>query len=533
MRIPHLWFALPAAVALTAFACLALAIALRESLWIDELHTSWCVSGGSWRQIAARAAAGNQTPVYFWLVAVIQQTVGQQSELGLRALSAVAWFAAIALAVRVLWSEARRQANSLFLVGIMTWIVVDRLHWFYATEARPYALLQLVTLAGWCCVAALVPRNIEPQIPPRTFSELRWPIAAWALLAITSVYLHLTAVLPVACQWSVGCAVLWRQSGYAKQLKVWLASALAVALVCMPILSIAFPVWQRRTQWAAFASDVSLRSAITMFPILPVLGTVLGTMLIAVFIDRLLAGRRDRRAALQYPFATRAVWWSALLGPWLIAWLITSLEIAPVFHRRFVIASAFPLVVVGALELTRVRQAWLRGAAILIVAGAILFSQGSIEVWRKGFLVGQLRGEGWREAVAWLNERIEVDDQVLFSSGLIEATGVKPPLDAELAEYLAFPLNGLYQVRSASDDAVPIIALVADPQLWSEQILAAKEPETKQLWLIYRGAAGRLREKLKVLAPGLRSPSIHSFSRVHIVELPASLSNVATDAGSD
>ena len=38
-----------------------------ESLWLDELHTGWTVAG-TWSDVSDRAAAGNQTPCYFWFI---------------------------------------------------------------------------------------------------------------------------------------------------------------------------------------------------------------------------------------------------------------------------------------------------------------------------------------------------------------------------------------------------------------------------------------------------------------------------------
>ena len=532
MRIPHLWFASAAALGLAAFTVAVLAIANRESLWIDELHTSWCANASAWRQIAQRAADGNQTPAYFWFIACLQQTLGGQvdsrAEWIVRLPSMIAWFVSAAIvAAAVVAARPERSSDRaigpVFIVGIVAWIAFDRLHWFYATEARPYALLQLTTFAGWCSIAALS-RNQS------------WPRVAWLVLAIASVHLHLTAALPVACQWLVGCAMIWRRSRNSTadapeqavapekrmrfELTVWAGGAVVVAIACLPILSVAFPVWQRRTQWAAFASDISITNAIKMFPVVPIVASVV----VALVIDRIVSGRRAKSSDTSGATETRFVWWSAMLAPWLIAWAVTALEIAPVFHRRFVIACALPLVMLGAVELMRVRAAWLRGLALIVVSVSILYSQGSIDVWRKGYLVGQLRGEDWRGAIAWLNEQAERDDGLLCSSGLVEANGVNLPLDAELADYLEFPVHGLYEVRARDGESLTTTPLVADAALWHQQILALPQSDKQRFWIVYRGAAGRLREKLNLLNASLppissTSANIHSFGRVHVAEI--------------
>jgi mannosyltransferase len=121
-----------------------------ESLWIDELHTAWTVSG-RWQDIASRAADGNQTPLYFWLVAVLSGS--EAVELRLRAISIVAWIVSLGLVAKaILQSQsaatnpqeneaARKQRDELvwYALFAVLLVVVDRIQWFYASEARPYA----------------------------------------------------------------------------------------------------------------------------------------------------------------------------------------------------------------------------------------------------------------------------------------------------------------------------------------------------------------------------------------------------------
>ncbi len=565
MRNPHLWSVAAAAFGLGGLTCAVLAIALQESLWLDELHTSWSISGDSRRIVAERAASGNQTPLYFWIVAALFKTLGQAPDWIVRLPSVVAWLATIGFVALLLARELSRAefgrgqravgvrrkppvAGPLFVLGVVAWIVLDRMQWFYATEARPYALVQLVTLAGWFCIAELQRYRASQfhELDSQTVSpstRFWWLASCWALLAIVSVYLHLTAILPVGCQWLVGSALILRgreqaitpERTVASNFLVWMSAAIAVAVACLPMIRIASPVWQRRAQWASFASDVSLANGLAIFPVLAILVPIL----IAVVSDRCWR-RCDRSVAVlademvvpAIEPGLRWLWWSALLGPWLLAWLITALEIAPMFHRRFVIASALPLVIVGGLELLRVRRAWLRGAALVAVAGAIVFSQGSVGIWRQGYLVGQLRGEDWRGAAEWLSDCIEPGERLLFSSGLIEATDVDLPLDSGLAEYLAFPLGGVYQVHDSAGKGVPVIPLVTDASLWAEQVVSSRAERTEQAaaseqcWLLYRGAKGRMLEKLELLTVDLqrlggtlRLVETQGFGRLWVAEL--------------
>lgn len=572
LRNLHFWFAAGLGVLLTSFAFAILRSALAESLWLDELHTSWSISG-SWQEIASRSAAGNQTPLYFWISAFTQQTLGhpggQHPEWILRMPSVIAWLIAIGLVIWQVGTKARicepceriftkeQDGNLvgiqswLFALCIASWIVLDRLQWFFATEARPYAFVQLLSLAGWCCVEAIVQsdRRLKLNNPPISMPRSTKlvgaaPIVVWCVLSVTSIYMHLTAILPVTLQWLVGSGLAWWKiqkqgdsgetggtsgSAIAFQAK-WTFAAIGVGLALLPILQLAFPVWHRRSQWAAFASDVSIYRATSMFPFVPVLLCVL----IAGIIDRAWHKKSQR---LSIASETRWIWWSAMLGPWLVAWMVTALGIAPIFHQRFVIASACPIFIVGALELLRCRHIALRWIACLAVAIAIVYSQGSSSVWRAGSLVGNLRGEDWRAATQWVHERIEPGESLLCSSGLIEANAsatspLNLPLAPAFAEYLSFPLLGQYRIADSTGQNATVTPLLGDHRQWASQTMALLNSNPNQptrLWMFYRGAPGRLKTKLSDFIADLKLKDIeveaaepHRFGNVFVVELKRS-----------
>src|SRR5438309_3261742 len=75
---------------------------IRESLWLDELHTAWCAVGPL-QEVAQRAAIGNQSPLFFWWEWLIVQVLGP-SELSLRLTS----FAAGSLLPLAVYFLARR-----------------------------------------------------------------------------------------------------------------------------------------------------------------------------------------------------------------------------------------------------------------------------------------------------------------------------------------------------------------------------------------------------------------------------------------
>src|SRR4051812_38177258 len=115
---------------------------INDSLWVDELHTSWCVQGGL-NQVAQRAALGNQSPLYFYVVWGVTRLLGE-SEFTLRLPSLLAGIALpglMYLLVRRLGPGERMVWPAVLAAFLVS---VDHASLFFAAEARPYALVQLL-----------------------------------------------------------------------------------------------------------------------------------------------------------------------------------------------------------------------------------------------------------------------------------------------------------------------------------------------------------------------------------------------------
>ena len=112
--------------------------AVNDPLWIDELHTSWVVSGG-WSDIAGRATMGNQSPLYFWGVYPVVQLLGP-SPINLRLLSLIAGCATLLIGPWLVWSRTRSVISTAVTASVLA---IESQLVFYSSEARPYALLQL------------------------------------------------------------------------------------------------------------------------------------------------------------------------------------------------------------------------------------------------------------------------------------------------------------------------------------------------------------------------------------------------------
>ncbi len=553
-----------------------------ESLWLDELHSSWAVTGSS-AAVAGRAAAGNQLPLYFWLLQGVTSTLGH-SEWSLRLISVASSMGAAFLVSFLLggWSRWLRplgpHLNDLggrLLVAslVVAWIALDRIQLFYATEARVYALLQLLSLLGWYIIyrsllasSTSVAPEKEPAASPKGRNAAY--CAVWCGLALLSIHLHLVAALFVA--WQAGFTIghsLWLRNW--PSLRRWSYATCFVGLGSIPALTLAATVWQRRGQWQSFAGDASWQALLDVFPILPLLVPVL----VLGWLDWSLNRQGTRHASelpndqsmrvVNNPFFilsttresgtvrgeyacsmhTRLLWSVAAFGPLLTVWMLTALDVAPMLHRRYVLCSALPIVLLAGVQLLCIRGRTLQVAALVTASVWLFASQGTWNVWMHGQLLGAQRGEDWRAAAAWVAQQIQTGDELWCASGLIEAESASIPPPESMNAYLSFPLRGLYRIDvndrrmlepaaglESTEPAAPTAglrapldqlsiqkarayvpfkdvyssaqpkALLGDTKAWRELLVAGdRAGQGVELFVFYRGTKGPFENRLKRL----------------------------------
>ena len=134
-----------ATLIITAIAgCALVAITITyidQPLWIDELHTSWTISGG-FADVIPRGNAGNQAPLYYFILKAVTELVGS-SESVLRSFSIISTIACIALMTG--WGVIKK-VHPLLLGCVMVMFATDRWVTLFALEARPYAFLMFFTI---------------------------------------------------------------------------------------------------------------------------------------------------------------------------------------------------------------------------------------------------------------------------------------------------------------------------------------------------------------------------------------------------
>jgi len=445
-------FTLAAVLLLTAFAAGLRVWQAGESLWLDELHTAWCAVGNL-AEVAQRAAIGNQSPLYFWFAWLLVQIFGA-SEFALRLPSLVA---GSLLPLAVFGAAWRWTRSSVVGVTAAALVAVDRLLIFYATEARPYAMVQLLAVVHIAITAELVERPVL------------WLRMAWISVAAVLFHLHYTAALLIPAEF-VYCGMIQgaRRGDVKYRLTMLLVDTTATAILWLPALGNLQAIFARRENWAAFVSPQPLWKLIEWFP----------WSLGAPFALAGLAAGPKHRQFISFAFA-----W--LLVPATIAWAATASDFARLFFPRYLVAIAPAAIVLAAICADVAPWRWskmLIGALLVIAA---VWCSGIIEQLRyDGRVIGD-RNEDWRGAVKWLNEQLPQQPYPVFvASGLIEADALRKPHKELLEDYCLFPVTSLYPIAAKRADLIPLPFRDSERQHEACQFVALRGGA----WLVVRGS---------------------------------------------
>jgi len=499
-------------LALVCAGALLRLVQTRDSLWVDELHTAWTALG-SLGDVLPRAAIGNQSPLFFWGQWLLVRLFGP-SELTLRLTSVVAGsLLPLALCLLALRHTGARPV-ALAVAGLAAF---DPLLLFFASEARPYAALQLLAVAH---VGLLLETWRQP-----TRARRLGLVGGAALL----FHWHYTAALLLLAEAAGYGLVCWRRRGALAYRPAQAGlDGLAAAALCLPAAPLLLAIFDRRHNWAEF---IPQRPWWQMLDPLPWSGgaavLVLGWLASALWRGRQAEptpGAGDQAQAGD--FAVLVLSW--LLVPLAAAWLLTRLDIARLFFPRYLAASAPAALLAAALCTELLPARWAKGlAAGLLVLAGVVTSGIPQQLAIDGRALAD-RAEDWRGAVAWLNTQLEPDDAVLVASGLIEANALVVSQDPLLAEYCLAPVMSLYRLKieRARLEPLPYSNLGELPP--AARDLARQHART---WLVVRGrreAASRVEraaiDALALPATGERPRQWRvsqraSFGRVQVIAL--------------
>jgi hypothetical protein len=494
--MPPRWSLILLAVLVT-FGCGLRVWQARESLWVDELHTAWC-AGGSFADVAPRAAIGNQSPLFFWLQWLLVQ-IGGASELSVRLPSLIAGTLLPAALFGFAWRWTRSDLVALAAAAL---VVVDPRSIFYATEARPYALVELLAVLH---VAIFLEVLKRPSLPLRI---------ALVLGAALLFHLHYTSVLLLAAEagfWLLARAIDAPSVRY-RPAWFFVDQFYLVALAAPAAWNIA-SIAGRRENWERF---VEAGPALDILRILPWSAAVLFFLVDVDGLLRKAIPPDDRsQGEAELPVLFTSVW---LLAPLATAWLLTATDIARLFATRYLTVSAPAAILIAAL-VTRLPP-WPPARVPLAAAmiGLAVWSGGFVTQFRRDGRFLADRHEDWRSAIVWLNERLPGRRlPVLVRSGLIESDELRDRESPLLEDYCLLPATSLYRLQARREDLVPL----PYSQAWK------LEPDVRQLvrergglWLVNRASEKSSASVERGLIAGLEAaePRRSTSQRWRVVE---------------
>lgn len=492
-------------VLLLLIACWLRATSLRDELWIDELHTAWTVTD-ELRDVAPRAMIGNQSPLFYWPFWAWVRVVGQ-NEVTLRLPLLLCGLATIAGVFAWVW---RSTASLAAAAAAGLWLTLHDDAIFYAVEARLYAAVQWVGLLHvWLFVSLLAAPTRRKRL-------------LWILLGVLLLHLHYTAGLLLVAEGCAYALLAW-QFPPERPRYAWRSLAIDCGLT---LLSLAPLVWhlaaiaQRRQNWAQMTpQEISPLAIAFLAQALPLLLVV--TLLLFVFRYAL---RRPASTATPWPRTLLIVVGCWLLLPPLLAWLLNVLDIARLYHVRYVVVSMAAVPVLTGLLIAAAPRAWQRGIlASITIACALAANFGWRDVLHGAPAIA--RHEPWATAIRELNAelaRAGGDKPVFVYSGFIESAGIDDAhLDPQLNAFCLLTVR-THDRLNVPDERLHPMPLSPTGRLTRQQALLAG---ARGAWFLIRignldPVPGRIEKSLRDAAvEGTFRWRRHSLDQLHWLEL--------------
>lgn len=496
-------------------------VANSDPLWLDELHSVW-VTHHHPKDVYEAAAAGNQAPLYFWVLKAIPYK-DPQAPLSLRWFSigcAALWTASVGLFIFYWARSLPAAAIGVFLTAI------DPNFIFYGSEARPYALLVLIVL--WQFFAFLLcttkSSRVEGGEVLKTSVEGKPTLnhlVAFAILSLLLVMTHHTGVLLLATEVLIiiSLGLSRRQSR---------KSSLTIVGVLLAVSGVAFTLqagsitstFEHRGRWSSISSISELLRSYA--PTFVYLGLIpLGVLAISSWLQRTV--RRGRIELVLCSFA-----WA--LGPALLACLSDKLGLAPLALYRYTLVGAVAFPILAGLSISTIRRPALQavvGTAILALSifGPLpqlgskqtlgfRFANEFITQNTPKLLSGdpiRMRYESWDSATNLLKNS---DAPVFLFANLLEDEILEADRKArrdsnpKFVDYLKFPLTHRKEIDPvriiprSSHSGVPFLNHDLD-----------RVANLEEFWIVIRGDAGMVQRILGQLHSSLSADG--SFSAIY------------------
>ncbi len=443
---------------------------LGDPVWLDELHTAWCVNG-SLGTVADRAAAGSQVPLYFWIEYPIFYLLGA-NEFALRSVSLIAALGLLGSVPWLVWRWSGSWCGTILAAGLAA---LDDKFVFYSVEARPYALVQLAAVWQVAHFLRFVTRDRAEPFPKSVF--VSFCALTWVLTG-----LHLTTFLLLGSELLVVTALVGRRAFMARSRIDWRSIDwrwLIPLAGCLPGLLFAYTV-------ARHAFDWSVVSDPRRFGLLIVADVLVGLALSVLALWILQSGAR---AALPPRFQINGrgfifgLTFLVLLPP-SVALTVALIHWLPMAEYRFTIASSTLLPLLAGVLVARIASFRLRAVVTGVVLTLAVVTNPLLLPWKVSGHIPAQRDEDWRAIVARINAG---DGPVLLFPNLVEDRRFASlSLDERHSRYYRFALDGLYTVESGR----PVFArsMHGDATLTDEQITSLEQAGGG--WVLIRARPG-------------------------------------------
>ena len=426
---------------------------LQESLWVDELHTSWTVRG-TWPELIGRAAWGNQPPLYF-AVAKICVLLGGESETAIRMPSLLAGLAVVGLGSFFVLRLTQRP----YLAAVAAWLLaLDPELTFYAQEARPYAFVQLGLLIHVLFFARRLPwrrrsgnaadrRNREGR--DQSSNRPSWTVRiGWIASLWFAFYCHYTALIVLS--WESLVLLSLAISGRIDR-RLWRFFAIDLGILVVGLLPAAVHVLaiaRRQSDWGVLVQLWPLPMQLT-----EVIVFYLFPAMVIALLGWLWKSRPQDDSAKKLPRVTSPVstafvvgWGGALLGTVLGLWMASRLLGVAWFMPRYFIG-LWPLIVVfPALVLSRVSSRSIRGCGVVLLLFVVAVENPMVNAPAGERCRAISRGENWRDAIASLSAAPPSVTTLFVFPNLVEDNRIDEQASDELMAYLAFPVQAMYEL---------------------------------------------------------------------------------------
>lgn len=459
-KIRNLW--IPAALAALTIVAFAVRLqGLQRGLWIDEHATAWVVRDG-FAEAWERAWVNNNSPAYF-LIARLSANIWGYTEAGLRIPSLLAGTLLVPLAYLL---ARRLLVPRLLAVTASALVAFDSSCLFFSVEARPYALVQLVSaLQIWTYLVLLDERTVLGGA-----TRVLCSVASGVLLAAT-VYLHPLAVL-LAIPEVVYVAYLVvherRDPAILNRIAAVVVAWGIGGALCIPLLNHLRYLSGSKTVLGSWVVD---RPPYHPFVSFNMNRYVYLPMAVALVVDyiavrwRRTAPSPDESLSTEAPSGTKRMLFPCLLlfVPAWTSWSLTATNVARIYVTRYLAFAAVAPIMIAMTCCASLKTRSAKLVALGVMIGLLHFTGERCLLKAINGTLSHFRGtREWCDArpiVECINSAWNDSRPVLVQASLAERQWLIDGTSDVIREYLLSPVNSICPIKAAPENSEGVVPI--------------------------------------------------------------------------